>query len=492
MSVQVTGAMAVVVSDIPQAHQPDQSAAVLATLALLTGAVMLGLGLARLGTLVRYIPTAVLIGFINAVALNIMLGQLDTFTGYSSEGENRLSRALDTALHLPQLNWMACLVGGTTILLVLCFERTRMGALSMVVAVIGGSSLAALLALLPAAEPIHRLNAVASVPNALPGLSLPDLSLIPELMIPALSLALVGLVQGAGISGSIANPDGRFPDASADFRGQGIANLAVSMFQGMPVGGSMSATSLVRSAGAKSALANLVAAAVIAVTIVALGPVIGLVAMPALAGLLMLVGFRTLKIHDMLMVWRTGPIQAAVIAVTFVLTLVIPLQYSVLTGVGLAIILHTARQANRIVVRRWIFEKGAALPHEETPPATLSAGELVVLVPYGSLFFAAAPVFERQLPEVPEQCERAVVVIRLRGKEDLGSTFIRALELYSTKLAAAGGTLLVCGLSQRALDQFIATKAINVLGREHLFLARKRVGDSLGDAIAFAELWQRS
>lgn len=492
MSVQVTGAMAVVVSDVPQAHDPEQSSAVLATLALLSGLVMLGLGLARLGSLVRYIPTAVLIGFINAVALNIMLGQLDNFTGYDSQGDNRLSRALDTVLHVVQLSWSACLVGGITILLVLWLERTALGAMSMVVAVIIGSALAAALALLPFAEPVLQLNSLATVPNTLPGLSLPDISLVPELVLPALSLALVGLVQGAGISGSIANPDGRYPDPSADFRGQGVANLAASMFQGMPVGGSMSATSLVRAAGSKSALANLVAAAVIAVTILALGPVIGLVAMPALAGLLMLVGFRTLKIHDMLMVWRTGPIQAAVIAVTFVLTLLIPLQYSVLTGVGLAIILHISRQANRIVVKRWIFDSGTVLPREAAPPATLAAGDLVVLVPYGSLFFAAAPVFEKQLPEIPTRCERAVVVIRLRGKEDLGSTFIRTLESYARKLSEAGGTLLLSGLSQRAFEQFVTTGAISALGREHIFLAREHVGESLSEAIAFAEVWQRS
>lgn len=492
MSVQVTGAMAVVVSDVPQAHDAENSAAVLATLALLTGLVMLGLGLARLGSLVRYIPTAVLVGFINAVALNIVLGQLDNFTGYESQGENRITRALDTVLHLPQYNWSACLVGGFTILLVLLLERTAIGALSMVVAVVGGSALAALFTAVPFMEPTLQLNAVASVPDSLPVLHLPDLSLVPALVIPALSLALVGLVQGAGISGSIANPDGRYPDPSADFRGQGIANLASSMFQGMPVGGSMSATSLGRAAGARSALANLVAAAVIALTILLLGSVIGLVAMPALAGLLILVGFRTLKIHDMLMVWRTGAIQAAVIAVTFVLTLVIPLQYSVLTGVGMAIILHISRQANRIVVKRWVFDDGSQLPREEAPPSTLAAGELVILVPYGSLFFAAAPMFEQQLPEVPARCERAVVVVRLRGKEDLGSTFIRTLELYSSKLSAAGATLVLSGLSQRAYEQLVATKAIESFGAGHVFLARERVGDSLAAAIAFAEGWQRS
>src|SRR5699024_9011523 len=108
------------------------------------------------------------------------------------------------------------------------------------------------------------------------------------------------------------------------------------------------------------------------------------------------------------------------------------------------------------------------------------------------LFFAAAPLLEQQLPEVPQRCERAAVLIRLRGKEDLGSTFIRALDLYARKLSAAGGTLILSGLSQRAFEQFHATKVIDSIGRDRVFLAKDRVGDSLSAAIAFAIKWQGS
>ena len=324
---------------------------------------MLGLGLAKLGSLVRFIPTAVLVGFINAVAINIILGQFDNLTGYDSQGPNRIARAIDTLAHVLQFSLPACLVGAVTIALVLLLERTRLGALAMVVAVIAGSALAALLAAPFIGAQVALLNGVASVPNSLPGLQLPSFELVGSMIIPAFSLALVGLVQGAAISGSIPNPDGRYPDASADFRGQGIANLATSLFQGMPVGGSMSSTSLVRTAGAKTALANLTAGVVMAICIVALGPVIGFVAMPSLAGLLILVGFRTLKIHDLVMVWKTGPIQATVLSVTFMLTLLIPLQYAVLTGVGLAVVLHVTRLSNRIVVRRWTFDERRCASH---------------------------------------------------------------------------------------------------------------------------------
>lgn len=486
MTVQATGAMAVIISDVPETQSGPGAGAALTTLALLTGIIMLGLGLAQAGKLVRFIPTAVLVGFVNAVAVSIVLGQLDTFTGYSSHGDNRISKAVDTVLHVLHFDWVTVGIGALTIALILVLERTWFGALGMVVAVVVASGVAALFG----PDRVTLVSSVAQVPNALPGVSLPDLSLVLTLAVPALSLALVGLVQGAAISSSTPNPDGRYPNVSADFRGQGVANIVTGLFHGMPVGGSMSATALVRAAGAKSALANLVAGIVMAIVILTLGPVIGYVAMPALAGLLMLVGFRTVKPHDVAMVWRTGRIQATVLSVTFLLTLLIPLQYAVIVGVGLAVILHVARQSNRVVVKRWVFEAGSPHPTETKSPAHVEPGETIVLVTYGSLFFAAAPVFQAQLPKVSDASAGAAVILRLRGKDDLGSTFIRVLERYARELSEAGGVLLLAGVNHRVLRQLSDTKVLALLGEHHVFPETPRVGEAVDQARAYAETWR--
>ncbi|MFD5863404.1 SulP family inorganic anion transporter [Agromyces sp. NPDC127015] len=482
MSVQATGAMSVMIADVPLVVGSDRQGVVIATLSILTGLVMLGLGLARLGSLVRFIPTAVLVGFINAVAVNIVLGQLANLTGYAGEGANRIIRTIDTFAHLTSIHWPSLVIGAVTIGLILLLERTFLGPLSLVVAVV----LASLLPLVPWFGDAAIVGDLTDVPNAIPLPALPDPSLTLDLLVPALSLALVGLVQGAAISGSIANPDGEYPDASADFRGQGIANLTSGLFQGMPVGGSMSATAIVRAAGARSALANLLAAVVMIVGVLLLGGVITQVAMPALAGLLILVGVRTFKPRDLVMVWRTGPIQASVLAVTFVLTLIVPLQYAVLVGVGLAVVLHVARQSNRVVIRRWVYDDSSPHPVETEPPAVLAPGEVVVLVPYGSLFFAAAPIFAGQLPEIPDRCERAVVVLRMRGTDELGSTFIRVVTDYAERLRRAGGALILVGLGDRVMTQLDATRATVVIGRDRVFAATPRIGDSLDAGLAAA------
>lgn len=485
MTVQATGAMAVIVADVPEIHG-DHAAAALATMTLLAGVVMLVLGLAGLGRLVRFIPAAVLIGFVNAVAVNIVLSQLTNLTGFASTSANRISRAVDTVLHPLAVSWVSVLIGAVTVVLILALERTPLGGLSMVVGIVAGSALA-----LPFADgTVSTIADVAEVERALPSLSLPDPSLFVALLVPALSLALVGLVQGAGISGSIPNPDGRYPDASADFRGQGIANIATGMLHGMPVGGSMSATALARAAGAKSAAANLIAGLVMVATVLLFAPLIGYIAMPALAGLLILVGVRTVRPAQIVMVLRTGPVQIAVFFVTFALTLVIPLQYAVLAGVGLAVILHIARQSNRVRMKRWVFDDVSGRPTEVPPPTILAPGETIVLAPYGSLFFASADAFRQQLPTPVGVARGAFVILRLRGTDELGVTFLTMLRSYAVELQKAHATLMVAGIGDRVAAQLASTGVREVIGGRNVFRERPRVGDAV--AAAMAEARRRS
>ena len=488
MAVQATGAMAVVVSDIDQVQgDTPEAATALFTLAVLTGVVMLGLGLARMGWIVRWVPNAVLTGFINAVAVNIVLGQLDSFTGYASEGANRVARAVDTALNAPEFVWPAVLVGTVTIGLIVALERTRLGALGMVAAIVAGSALV----VLGDMDQVAQLRDITDVPRGLPTPQLPSLALVASLIVPALSLAFVGLVQGAAISSSVPNPDGEYPDASGDFRGQGIANIGAGIFQGMPVGGSMSATSIVTSAGARSRVALLVAAGTMTAAILLFADLVGYIAMPALAGLLIVVGVKTFKPDDVRMVLRTGPVQATVMLTTFVLTMIIPLQYAVLIGVGLSLILYVARQSNRIQVKQWVFAPdGTVIEHE--PPAELSAGQTVVLRAYGSLFFAAAPAFEAALPAVADGTHHATVIITLRGKEDLGSTFINVITRYAQRLHDADSTLMIAGVSDRVADQLTNTGAITTIGEDNIYRATPAITESTQRAITAAQKHDRT
>lgn len=484
MSIQATSAMALVVASVPQVTEGRSPNVHLFALAILTGVFMLLAGLLKLGALVRFVPNAVMTGFVNAVAVLIILGQLDDFTRYSSVGANRIARTLDLLRNPDQVHLPTLMVGILTIVLILTLEKTSLKSLGIVVAMVVASLVVPLLG----ANGVVLVRDVADIPNSLPRPLLPPPSVFPGLIIPALALTFVGLMQGAGITQSVPNPDGRYPDASGDFIGQGVANMVSGLFQGTAVGGSLSATALVVSAGARSRFANISAGLVMALAIVLFGRYVGAIAMPVLAGLLIVVGFRTLKPAQIGMVWRTGAVQQAVMTLTFLAALFIPLQYAVLLGVALAVLLYVFQQSNKLVVKAWEIGPGQ-YPVESDPPTAVPPHQVTILVPYGSLFYAATPIFSAQLPEVTDTTQHAVIILAMRGQTDVGSTFLKALARYADQLHAQDSKLMLAGVEPYVLTQMERTGILRIVGRENIFPASEGVGMALLQAVEAAETW---
>ena len=473
MAVQATGAMSLIVASVPQVTSGDNAAESLFALAILTGLVMLAAGLLKLGSLIRFVPNSVMTGLINAVAILIILGQLDNFTGYASEGANKVVRAFDLFKNLDQVVLPTVMIGIVTIILIMVLEKTRLGPLGMVVAII----VASLLVPLAGWDMVETVSDIADVPGSLPRPVLPPLSVLPPLIIPAIALAFVGLVQGAGVSKNYANPDGNYPDVSGDFVGEGAANIVAGIFQGMPVGGSVSATSLAVNAGARTRFANICAGLTMAVVILVFGSAVGYIALPAIAGLLIVIGFRTLKPSQIERVWKTGMIERVVMVITFVCCLLIPLQHAVLVGVALALILFVLKQSNTVTVKQFVGRPDE-MPSEQEPPESVPPDEITMLTIYGSVFFATAPLVEEQLPVVTEESRHAVVILHLQGEDDLGSTFLEILDRYAGSLREQQSKLMLSAVSEHVGNQLEETGIAKALGRENIFPFTGRMGQA--------------
>ncbi|MFV0309814.1 MAG: SulP family inorganic anion transporter [Desertimonas sp.] len=485
MAVQATGAMAIIVDDVGlDTH--DDPARSLFTLSIVTGLVMIFAGLLGFGRLLRFVPKAVMTGFITAVGVNIALGQLDTFTGYTSHGANRLSRALDLGLHVWRIEAATLAVGVITIVLIVVLRRTRIGAMGLVVAVAAGSAIAAIIN--ATFGDVATVADVADVPNGLPFIKLPLFGEMFDFLVPATSLVFVGLVQGAGVSASIPNPDGTFGDASGDFVGQGMGNVASGLFQGMPVGGSMSASSLLVQAGARSRMALLFAGALMAVVVLVFGGVVSDVAMPSLAALLIFVGVSSIQPGQVIGVAKTGNVPFTVMVITLALTMVIPLQFAVLVGVGIAMILHVLRESGDVTMRRIVLDDDGRL-RETAPPGELPAGEVVVLQMYGSVFFANIASFEKRLPEITDASRHSVVIVRARGADDFGATLIEALDRYRAAAQAVGSKLVIVTDNPRIRRQLEVTGTLAALGDANLYNATEWLGETTRRAHADALAW---
>ena len=162
MAVQGTGAMAIIVADVDLGSRDDPARA-LYTLSILTGVVMILAGLLRLGSFLRFVSNSVMTGFITAVGVNIVLGQLDDFTGYDAEGGNRVVRAFDLLFNFWKVDIPTITVGLVTVALIVGLQRTKLGALGLVVAVFAGSAIGGLFRLFD--RDISQVRDIADVPR---------------------------------------------------------------------------------------------------------------------------------------------------------------------------------------------------------------------------------------------------------------------------------------------------------------------------------------
>jgi len=492
MNVSTTSALSVAVGAGLADIAADQKAQALIALALMVGLIQLLAGLFKLGFLVRFVSHSVMTGFLNGVAVLIILGQLGDLTGYDSVYSNKVAQALDLLLHLDSVNLQATFIGLLTLGLMVLLLRTSLRKFAFVIAIAVSTLLLAVLTLpaLPSAASFASVQSVAqiaAIPRSLPSLALPEPALILKMLLPAFSVALIGLIQGAGVSQSYPNPNGKYPDVSRDFLGQGAANVAASLVGGLPAGGSISGTALIMSAGAKSRWTNIFAGLFVAVIVLVAAPLVEMVPMPALAALLIVAGFQGLRIRQAVTVWNTGKVAGVVMGMTFAATLLAPLQYAVLLGVALSILLFVFRQSNKVVVTEVVPVSGG-FPEERPAPKALPSHQLTMLLVYGSLFFAAAKSLEEMLPEVDE-ASGAVVAIGLRGKAEIGSTFVGVLQRYAEALHAHESKLMLVGVEPGVRNQLAKTGLLALIGDENIFMATPRLGEAMNQAATAAHAW---
>ena len=492
MNVSTTSALSVATGaglvGIPDAQKMQA----LAALVLLVGVIQLVAGLFKLGFIVRFVSNSVMTGFLNGIAVLIILGQLGELTGFQSRFSNNVARALDLLLRFGQIDIPTTIIGGLALGLIVLLLFTRLRKFAFIIAISVATLLLTVLTQ-PAFgtgmdwQSVRTVGDIASIPRSLPALVVPSPQLLITMFLPAISIAIIGLIQGAGVSQGYPNPDGKFPNVSRDFFGQGAANLATSFAGGIPAGGSISGTVLMIGAGSRSRWANILAGFFVAVVVFVAAPLAELVPMPALAALLIVAGYQGLRIEAAVTIWQTSKVSAAVMALTFLATLFIPLQYAVLLGVAFSIVMHVARQSNKVVITQWTPTPGG-FPLEEPVPREAPSHRLTLLQVYGSLFFAAAKNMEEMLPHV-DNTDRAVVALSLRGRTEIGSTFVTVLRRYAEALHARNSKLMLVGIDPAVRDQLAKTGLLAVIGEENVFLATPRLGEAMNQAIAAADAW---
>lgn len=483
MCVTTTAALSITAASAMSAIPEDQQAGALALLVLIAGLVQLGMGLLRLGLLVNFVSNTVTVGFLGGVATTIVLSQLGELVGYHSDEDHRLAQVYDLFTNLGQIEPQTLLIGALTLVAVVALDRTRLANVGMILAII----LAGLVTYFLGLDDVVLVGDVYTIPASLPLPILPNLSFLPDVTTAGVAVGIVGLLQAAAVSHSYPNPDGRYPNMSGDFRGQGLANIACALLRGLPVGGSVGQTALLVHAGSRSRWATIISGLVTAVSILLFAPLVELLPMTAVAALLVVVGVRAMPVELIQTIWQSGPVNTVVMAMTFAATLILPIEQAVMLGVIVTFTLQIFRAADRLQLLQ-LIPRNDGLYDEQPAPKQLPSRRITVLYPNGSLFFAGARLFESELPD-PQGTQHPIVILLLRGRKELGSTFLGVTERYAEQLRARKGKLILVGASDRALDQLRRTGLMTTLGLNNVYAHTPVVGEALHQAYADAETW---
>jgi SulP family sulfate permease len=451
------------------------------TLTLLVGLFTVLGGIFRVGRLISLFSHAAMVGFISGAALLVILSRLGNVTGIESPYTNTLQQAFDVVLHLNQIDLYVLAIALLTLVLSVLIGRTPLKNVALVIAV----AVASVVPIILGWSGIPQVSDIGVVSGVIPSFELPSIKYINlDLISWALAIAIIGMVQYAGISQATPNPDGSSPNISRDFIGQGGCNVAISFFRGMPTGGSISATALNVAAGAKTRLANISAGIFILVLLFFAGNLVLQLSIPALAAILMIAGYQAIKPESIKRVWKSSYVSRVEMIAVFAATMIFPLHYAVFLGVLLSALLHVYRSASMVDVVEIVPAENGTFS-ERPAPKSLPSNRPTILEIHGSLLYAGAWTVERKIPS-PAGSKNAIVILRIHGQSEIGITLTGILERYSEQLRRNEGKLMIAGANPKIMEEMERVGMLRKIGKENVFPEGEVLEAGIRDALASA------
>jgi SulP family sulfate permease len=237
-----------------QSVPADQRPQAVSLLAILAGIALVAAGILRLGRYTRFVSYSVMIGFLTGVSVNIFCGQIAGLTGASTHGDFPLAKAVNVLIHPGSIQLASLLTGLSALAILLVLARTRLSVVSALIALV----IPTVVVVLAGADTVARVGDQGDIPRGIPLPHLPDIRLFSfSLVTGALAMAVIILVQGAGVAEAVPNPGTAQPNPNQDIIAQGAGNLAAGFFRGIGVGGSVGSTALNVTVGGKTRWATI-------------------------------------------------------------------------------------------------------------------------------------------------------------------------------------------------------------------------------------------
>jgi len=425
-----TGAFVVIIYGIVQQYGYDG----LAVATLIAGLLLMLMGLFRMGALLKFIPYPVTVGFTTGIALIIFSSQIGDFLGLHlvSPPAGFIERLAAYREHVSELNPYALLVGLLSLLVIGLWPKITHRVPGMLIAIIV-ATLAVKIFQLPVETIGSRFGAV---PNRLPAPHLPlvSLSLVKQMFAPAVTIAFLAALESLLAAVVADGMLGTRHRSNMELIAQGAGNIGSVIFGGIPATGAIARTATNIKSGGRTPVAGMIHAVVLLLILLFLGKYAALIPMPALAAILIVVAYNMSEWKEFRDLLAGGRSDAAVLVVTFLLTVVIDLTVAIQVGVVLAAFLFMQRMSNTTEVTK-VTE--TLMDEDESETRDMSKLEVPqnveVFEIYGSLFFGAIERFKDAMRSVEKRPR--VLILRMRHVQTIDASGLHSLEelLESTK-----------------------------------------------------------
>jgi len=471
-----TGAFIVIIYGIVQKFGYDG----LAIATIMAGVLLVIMGIAKLGSVIKYIPYPVTVGFTSGIALVIAAGQIRDLLGLQMEKvpAEFIEKLVAYSEHIGTITPAAGTLGIATIVIVFLWPRVTHRVPGSLVAILVTTAIVPLFNL-----PVETIGSrFGSVSGALPSLHIPHVEwrMVSSLVSPAITIALLAGIESL-LSAVVADGmTGRKHRSNMELVAQGVANIASPLFGGIPATGAIARTATNIKNGGLTPVSGIIHALTLLLIMLFLGKWAALIPMATLAGILIVVAYNMSEWHHFVKLLKSPKSDIAVLVVTFLLTVLVDLTVAIQAGVVLAALLFMKRMADVTQLGYITSMVGYEEDEEdssEDPNSikrfTVPKGVEVFEV-NGPFFFGAAERFKHTLNLIVEKPK--VLILRTRTVLSMDATGLRALEEVYDMTKQDGSVLILAGVHAQPLIAMDKAGFLDKVGVENVF---ENVSDAL-------------
>ncbi len=411
-----TAAFATIVAGIVARNGMDG----LAVATVMAGVLLILMGLLRMGSMIKFIPYTITTGFTAGIAVTIVIGQLKDFFGLTFTGApvETVEKVEEAVRSFHTVNGTAVGIGCLALVILILWPRFFKKVPASLIAVVVTAGAVKLLRL-----PVNTIGDLYVISSALPKLTLPAISYdtVAAVLPDACTIAVLAAIESL-LSAVVADEmTGARHNSNMELVAQGVGNAASALFGGIPATGAIARTAANIKNGGRSPVAGMVHAAVLLLVLVLLMPYAALIPMPCIAAILFQVAYNMSGWRTVVKVVKHSPkSDAAVLAVTFLLTVIFDLVVAIAVGLSLACLLFMKRMADVAVVKEWEYveDTGDDLGRLKPVPPHVMVYEIT-----GPMFFGAAD----KIPHMERRERRWVLILRMRAVPAMDITALNGL-----------------------------------------------------------------